>query len=186
MRSSPILLAWVAMLWVGAFPALADDVVGADPIVIQPGDDPYPMIDDPVIRQMLALDAIAPFEDLAPLWEFRDAKLQKQLESALRRLGLADEVVRRRLAVALVDVSEPDKPRMAAVNGDTMIYAASLPKIAVMLAAFEKIAQGKMKYDKETRQLLQDMIRRSSNSSTTELMHRVGKKYIARVLFSPR
>jgi len=186
MWRNQILLAWVAMLLVAAFSALADDVGTDGPIVIQPDGDPYPMIDDPVIRKMLALDKIAPFEDLAPLWEFRDSKLQEQLESALRRLGFADEVARRRLAVALVDVSEPDKPRMAAVNGDTMIYAASLPKIAVMLAAFEKIAQGKMKYDKETRQLLQDMIRRSSNQATTELMHRVGKKYIARVLFSPR
>ena len=111
MRRSPILLAWLAMLWVGAFPALADDVVGADPIVIQPGDDRYSMIDDPVIRQMLALDALAPFEDLAPLWKFRGGKLQKQLESALRRLRLADEVVRSRLAVSRVDVYEPYKPR---------------------------------------------------------------------------
>jgi beta-lactamase class A len=169
-----------------AVPSAADDVGRSGRVVIQPDGDPYPMIDDPVIRKMLALDAIAPFEDLAPLWDFRDAKLQKELEKTLRKLALDDDVARKKLAVCLVDVTDPGDPRMAAVNGDTMIYAASLPKIAVLLAAFEKIAQGKMKYDDETRTLLQNMIRRSSNAATTEMMHRVGKEYIARVLLSPR
>ena len=93
---------------------------------------------------------------------------------------------RKGLAVAFVDVTDPDRPGMAAVNGDRMMYAASLPKIAVLLAAFEKIAQGKMSYDDDTRELMERMIQRSDNAATTELMHRVGKKYIARVLLSPR
>ena len=185
--------AWLRALLLGvvllASPALADDVPGGEEVVITPPrGDPWPMIHDPVIREMLALDAIAPFEDLAPLWDWRDPKLQKQLDDALARLGLDDDARRKRLAVALVDIPKNKKKqaRVAAVNGDRMMYAASLPKIAVLLAAFEKIAQHKMEYDDETRKLMEQMIRRSNNRSTTELMHRVGKKYIARVLLSPR
>ena len=179
--------AWLAFLALGfvAAAASADDVGGGE-VVTLPQAGPWDLVDDPVIREMMRLDAIAPFEDLAPAWDWRDEKLQVQLDAGLARLSLDDDVRRRKLAVAFVDVTDPDRPRMAAVNGDRMMYAASLPKIAVLLAAFEKIAQGKMAYDDDTRDLMERMIQRSDNAATTELMHRVGKKYIARVLLSPR
>jgi beta-lactamase class A len=66
------------------------------------------------------------------------------------------------------------------------MYAASLPKIAVLLAAFEKIAQGKMTLDPATEYSLTQMIKASSNQYATEMMHEVGKEYIAQVLLSPR
>jgi beta-lactamase class A len=167
--------------------APADDAPGRAEVHIDlPGADPWERIGDPVIREMLALDAIAPFEDLAPLWDWLDAGLQGQLDAALSRLQLHDDVRRGRLAVALVDVSAPGRTRVAEVNGDAMMYAASLPKIAVLLAAFEKIAQHQMALDAETRALMERMIRKSDNEATTELMGRVGKTYIARVLLSPR
>jgi beta-lactamase class A len=166
--------------------SLADEPAPAEEIVIQPLEDPWKMIDDPVIRDMMALDAIAPFEDLAPLWDWSDRELEAQVDAALVQLGLDDDARRKRLAVALVDLSDPERPRVASVNPDTMMYAASLPKIAVLLGAFEKIAVGKMEFDDENRHLMEQMIQVSSNSATTEMMHRVGKKYIARVLLSPR
>jgi beta-lactamase class A len=184
-RAPAALLAVAAAAFWPLEASRADDVPGGE-IVIQRQPGGWEMIDDPVIRNMLALDAIAPFEDLAPLWESSDPKLEAEVDRALAALGLDDDARHKRLAVALVDVSDRDHPRVASVNPDTMIYAASLPKIAVLLAAFEKIAQGKMPYDDETRALMEQMIRRSNNASTTELMHRVGKKYIARVLLSPR
>ena len=179
----------VALLVLAAFlaapgSARADDLpAGAEVAVLPEG---VELIRDPVIRQMMALDAIAPFEDLAPLWDYQDPELQRDLEQALARLGLDDDARRRRLAVALVDVSDVRTPRVAAVNGDVMMYAASLPKIAILLGAFEKIAQHKMVLDGETELLMRRMIRESSNSASTELMNRVGKEYIARVLLSPR
>lgn len=169
-----------------AAPAAADDVKGDEVVVTAPVRGRFDGIEDPVIRHMLALDAIAPFEDLAPLWDWSDPVLEAQLDRALARLGLADDAQRGHLAVCLVDLSDPDNPRVASVNGDKMLYAASLPKIAVLLAAFEKIAQHQMTYDDETRHLMERMIRRSDNHAATELMERVGKKYIARVLLSPR
>jgi beta-lactamase class A len=180
----------VAGAWLAAGVAAADEFAPA--AVVTPGlegDEPgtqWEIVEDPTIRDMVALDRIAPFEDLAPLWDFSDPELQGHVDQALRRLGLDDDVRKQRLAVALIDLTDLDEPRVAAVNGDVMMYAASLPKIAVLLGAFEKIAQGKMAFDPETELLMRRMIRESSNSASTELMTRVGKEYIARVLLSPR
>jgi len=151
------------------------------------GDDaPIEVMVDPIVEQMRKLDEIAPFEDKAPLWSFRDAALQRRVEQEIRELGLMGAVKRKQLAVALVDLSDRGRPRAASMNGDEMMYAASLPKIAILLAAFEKIAEGNMELDDETEDLLERMIRESSNTAATAMMRRVGKEYIARVLLNPR
>jgi beta-lactamase class A len=112
--------------------------------------------------------------------------LQTQLEERLKRLNLESAVRNRQLAVALVDVTDPAKPRLAHVNGHDMMYAASLPKIAILLAAFERIHEGKLALDAENRRLMTDMIRRSSNTAATEMIRRVGAKYINELLSSPK
>jgi beta-lactamase class A len=124
--------------------------------------------------------------DPAPLWDMGDAALQAELEAALGRLGLVEAVQKRQLCLALVDINEIERPRVAAVNGDVMMYAASLPKIAVLLAAFEMVERGELLLDDATRSTLELMIRRSSNRAATQIMHRVGKASIAEVLVSPR
>jgi beta-lactamase class A len=120
------------------------------------------------------------------LREANNPTLQKQLENRLKRLNLDTAVRKGNLAVALVDVTDPQHPQLAQVNGDDMVYAASLPKIAILLAAFERIHDGKLKLNKETRQLMTDMIRHSSNTAATTLIHKVGGKYINSVLRSPK
>lgn len=124
--------------------------------------------------------------DPAPLWDMRDVELQTALETALDRLGLTAAVHRRQLCLALVDINRIEQPRVAEVNGDVMMYAASLPKIAVLLTAFEQIDRGEILLDDSTRATLELMIRRSSNAAATQMIHRVGKENIARVLVSPR
>jgi beta-lactamase class A len=112
--------------------------------------------------------------------------LQKQLEKRLKRLKLDTAVRKGHLAVALVDVTNPQHPQLAQVNGDEMMYAASLPKIAILLAAFERVHEGKLKLNDETRQLMIDMIRYSNNQAATKLIHMVGREYINTVLRSPK
>ena len=146
----------------------------------------YEIFDDPRLQRQYDLDRIAPFEDQAPLWDYVDPKLEALVLEELGKLGLQHAVRRRKLAAVLVDISNVEKPRVASINGDVMLYAASLPKIAVLLGAFEKIAEGRMKLDARTEQSLEDMIRVSSNSAATAMMNEVGKDYIARVLLSPR
>ena len=124
--------------------------------------------------------------DAATLREATDPTLQARLEARLDELRLNDSVSAGQLAVALVDVTDPDRPRLAEVNGDEMLYAASLPKIAILLAAFQRIDEGTLTLDAETRDLLTRMIRNSSNAAATEMIHRVGRDYINDVLRSPR
>ena len=115
-----------------------------------------------------------------------DPDLQKGLERTLERLGLSSAVRRKHLSVALVDVTDLERPRLAAVNGDEMIYAASLPKIAILLGAFVEIERGDMVLDDSTRSALTDMIRVSSNSAATSMLRRVGKPRLAEILQSNR
>ena len=124
--------------------------------------------------------------DLALLWAWRDPRLQLELEVAMAQLGLGPALGRGILGVALVDITRRERPRVSAINGDKMFYAASLPKIAVMLAVFEKVEAGELEIDEETRQQLDRMIRVSSNPDSTALMQKVGKDYIAQVLRSPQ
>lgn len=124
--------------------------------------------------------------DAATLREAADPTLQARLEARLDELRLNDNVSAGQLAVTLVDVTDPERPRLAEVNGDEMLYAASLPKIAILLAAFQRIDEGALALDAETRDLLTRMIRNSSNSAATEMIRRVGRNYINDVLRSPR
>jgi len=120
------------------------------------------------------------------LWDAVDANLQRRLESRLALLGLDRAIAEKHLAVALVDIAVVGKPRVAAVNGDEMMYAASLPKIAILLGAFERIHDGSLVLDPQAENELLGMIRDSSNAAASAMMDRVGKAYIANVLQSPR
>ncbi len=64
-----------------------------------------------------------------------DAELQRGLEQVVHELGLVRAVDSKQLSVALVDVTWPATPRLAMLNGDETMYAASLPKIAILFSA---------------------------------------------------
>jgi len=174
-RPEPALVALFASLWLAPGTALADEAPG-DGFVVR----------DPVLAKLQILNGSPADDDPAPLWDRVYPPLQAAVEAALVRLELDDDVRDRDLSVVLVDITEIDEPKVAAVNGDLMLYAASLPKIAVLLAVFDRVAAGELVLDAETQGLLEHMIRKSSNGASTELMHRVGKEKIADVLLSPR
>ncbi|MEQ8230304.1 MAG: serine hydrolase [Gammaproteobacteria bacterium] len=116
----------------------------------------------------------------------RDVHLQRLLERGLERLGLLGAVRGEKLAVALVDVSDIDRPRLASVNGDHMMYAASLPKIGILLAAMYEVERGHMRYTRDLERSLTDMIRVSSNEEATRVMNLVGKRRVNQILASQR
>lgn len=120
------------------------------------------------------------------LRESFDPGLQEGLEDRLRALGLDRAVAERKLAVALVDITDPLEPRLAEVNGDEMMYAASLPKIAILLGAFVQIERGALRLDAATRDSLTQMIRVSSNVEATRMLNRVGKERLLEILQSNR
>ena len=120
------------------------------------------------------------------LRESIDPLLQQQLEQLIRKKGLQKAVAQMRLAIALVDISNPKKPRMAAINGDVMEYAASLPKIAILLTAFVQIEQGKLVLNEKLEADLTKMIRHSNNAAATGVLDLVGRQELLRTLQSPK
>jgi beta-lactamase class A len=121
-----------------------------------------------------------------PLVETVDAALQRALE---RAVGAKSEwrrlVQREKLAVGLVDLSTP-VPRFARVNGDHMMYAASLPKIAVLLAAYVSFDDGSLIENEELHRDLKDMIQVSDNGAATRMIDAVGMPKIEQVMRDPR
>ena len=122
----------------------------------------------------------------AELSETCDPKLQKGLKTCLVSLNLDKAASFKSLSIVLVDITDPASPRTAYVNPDEMMYAASLPKIAILLGAFERIAHGEMELDADTQEKLALMIRNSSNQAATEILNQVGKAYLADLLQSKR
>ncbi len=62
-----------------------------------------------------------------------------------------------------MDITNLQHPKVAGVNPYVMLYAASLPKIAILLGAFVKIERGELPLNDETRAELTRMIRKSSS-----------------------
>ena len=123
-----------------------------------------------------------PYPDLRNCF---DPELQNRMERVLAKLGLDYAANRKLLSVALVDITDLKQPRVAAVNGNHMVYAASLPKLAILLGAFKEIEAGRMKLDPDTRQSLTDMIRVSSNVAASKMLRQVGPQRIADILQTP-
>ncbi len=119
-----------------------------------------------------------------PLQSCSSPSLQQELEQCLIDLGLDTAASRQELCVALVDITDPANPQMAGVNADTMIYAASLPKIAILLGAFEKINRGELTLDTGTKDTLERMIRNSSNLAATQMLDLIGRDFLLELLQS--
>jgi beta-lactamase class A len=113
-----------------------------------------------------------------------DPQLQAALQRVANRMSLTQLVAQKRVAISLYELS--GSGRYAGINDHEMIYAASLPKIAVLLAAFEKIAAGGMRYGPAEQTLLTQMIRNSSNAAASAAIQRVGFQYIAKTLTADR
>ena len=110
-----------------------------------------------------------------PLREHVDGDLQKGLEGRLSKVPKWSSLIaKQKMAVGLVDLTRPEAARFASANGNTMIYAASLPKIAILLAAHKAIEDGTLKETPEVRADLERMIRRSSNPAATRTIDRLG------------
>lgn len=124
---------------------------------------------------------------IQPLRSSLDDALQDELELQLHANAKWSALIReKKLAVGLVDLSNPFEVRFARVNGNEMMYAASLPKIAILLATVDALEKGELK---ETKKILDDMkamIRKSDNSASTRLIDLLGYDKIEAVLTDPQ
>ncbi len=118
-----------------------------------------------------------------PFAETWDEGLQTALERALgKKPSWRALIEQNKMAVGVVDLSNPATARFASVNGWTMMYAASLPKIAVLLAAYQNIEDGVLRESPDLHEWLVQMIRRSSNYAASYMIDFIGMKRIEDVL----
>ncbi len=119
------------------------------------------------------------------LWDSHDSALQNGLEKIVKQQGLWKQIQAERLALVLVNISDLSKPKLAELNGNKMIYAASLPKVAILLAAFVEIEAGNLPESDELYEHMTKMIRYSSNKSATHVLTLVGGERVLEIIQSP-
>jgi beta-lactamase class A len=115
-----------------------------------------------------------------------DSGMQRSLNRIVASMNLSAQAQQHRLAISLVDVTDNRNPRYAAVNDHDMMYAASLPKIAILLAGFESIRQGLMSYTPDVKAMFTRIARVSSNVDSSRAIQAIGFENIAKVLTSAR
>jgi beta-lactamase class A len=116
----------------------------------------------------------------------QDTDLTARLATLIRRLNLSGAVDSRKFAVSLVDVTDPANPRYAGINDKEMMYAASLPKIAILLAGFEQVRAGTLAYTPQVREMFTRIARVSSNVDASRAVQMIGFDSIAQTLTSAK
>lgn len=142
-----------------------------------------------VMSQSIGQVAELPFEGklYTPLKSNTDSQLKFEITKAFKSDAKISKLIKqKKIGIGVVDLSNPLQPRFAEINGDQMIYAASLPKIAVLLAVEQALEDGVLTMSEELDELMHKMIAVSDNSCTTELIDMVGFDKIADVLQDER
>lgn len=110
-----------------------------------------------------------------------DPKLQEKIEaidtSLREKYGMTPE----QAAVGVLDLR---RPRLAMVHPDRIEYAASVAKIAILLAYFDKHPEAASQLDPQTRHELGLMIKASSNEMAAKFSRQLGLREIQQVLDS--
>ena len=123
---------------------------------------------------------------LTKLSELKDNTMASQLKAIVESNKTLKKLVDQdRISLGLVNFTNPLKPKYAAVNGDLMMYAASLPKIAVLLTVEDAIANNQLALTPALKEDMHKMIRYSDNAATTRLIDLVGYEKIEAVLTAP-
>jgi beta-lactamase class A len=115
-----------------------------------------------------------------------DDVLTAQLKTLIRQMNLSAAVDSRKFAVSLVDVTDAANPRYAGINDTEMMYAASLPKIAILLAGFEQVRAGTLAYTPQVREMFTRIARVSSNVDASRAVQMIGFDSIAQTLTSAK
>jgi|TARA_R110002072_G_C7961140_1_gene533909 beta-lactamase class A len=126
-------------------------------------------------------------KEIKPIQEIEDPYLQSVLEKEINSNETWKRLIKgKQMSVAIVDLSDSTNFRYAGLNDNFMMYAASLPKIAILLAVMDAVDKGELAYTKEVKQDLRLMISKSNNQASTRNIDRVGYEKIEEVLRSPK
>lgn len=140
-----------------------------------------------LVALLLLLAPAASHAHYPSLRDCSDADLQAALDEALYSKPIFRAKIKNRTAGVLVaDVTDLEKPRVASYNPELMMYAASLPKIGIIQAAFVELDAGRLTLDDELHEQLVRMVKVSSNRDATAVLRKVGIERIAEILQDPR
>lgn len=124
---------------------------------------------------------------IKPLRKLVDSSLQVNLEREIAtHSDWSRLIAQKKMAIGIVDLSTPENVRFASVNGNHMMYAASLPKIAILLAAMDAIEKGELKETTEVKKDMRLMISKSDNAASTRMIDRVGYEQLEAVMTNPK
>ncbi len=139
---------------------------------------------DPGLTETILAEDAAPFR---PLRACTNDRLQAALDRVLNENPTWRRLIKqKRLSVGLVDMRDEYNTKFAHVNGKEMMYAASLPKIAILFAAMDAIDKGELIETAAVKRDMKLMIAKSNNQASTRMIDRVGYNKIASVLTDPR
>ncbi len=125
--------------------------------------------------------------DLKPLVTLLDDPLQKDLTTVINAHPQWKRLVdQKKMAVGLVLLNDTSNVKFANVNGNDIMYAASLPKIAILLAAMDAIEKGEIKETEALKSDMRKMMSRSDNDAATSIMDQLGFEKIENVLKDPK
>lgn len=125
--------------------------------------------------------------DLKPLVTLADDNLQKDLSALINANSKWKRLVnQKKLAVGLVLLNDTSHVKFANVNGNNIMYAASLPKIAILLAAEDALEKGELKETDALKSDMRQMMSKSNNDAATRIMDQLGFEKIEKVLTDPK
>ncbi len=108
-----------------------------------------------------------------------DSHLHYGLVKLLKEEGYASLIQTEEIGICVVDLKQPN--RYAGINMDTTFYAASFPKVLILLGAIQKAYEDpRLKLEGISDTLLR-MITYSSNGAATQMGLRIGIEYINEV-----
>ncbi|MBE9549921.1 MAG: serine hydrolase [Proteobacteria bacterium] len=148
------------------------------------GDFTYRLLSSVLLALLLSTSSQA-HEALSQLEKAHDMELQHGLEKILEKHRLSSAVDNKKLALFIADLSDLENPRLAHVNGNQMMYAASLPKLAILVAAFVKVDRQQLELDESLWKDMNRMIRYSDNAAASRVLERVGKEDLLSILQEP-
>lgn len=136
-------------------------------------------------------DTELPFEIadqyIKPLRNLVNPDMQQRLEKQLNKNPQWAKLIRRKkMSVGLVDLSNPYEIKFARVNGDEMMYAASLPKLAILLAAAQALEDSVLNPTPQIMDDMREMISTSDNGAATRMIDRLTFERIEETLTDPR
>jgi beta-lactamase class A len=103
-----------------------------------------------------------------------DPELQAYLDRRIAELKERDLALKRMtVRISLIDIPATGPPSIAAWNGDSPVYPASVPKFAYLMAVYRWRDQGLLEIDPAFDRQLHAMIYRSSNKATQKVVARL-------------